>query len=175
MGILKTKISQLAENPTFRIFLIMLLVWVVGSFSIILFENGDLADAGNAIWWTIVTITTVGYGDYSPGPETNEVVANIVSATVERVHQLWEQDNEIPMFPWLRDSEPTLIGLETSGRQDLWGSLGEVLEVVNHVEGVVPVINFAHIHSRGHGRLKTSEDYGELFDQVRETIGTKEF
>jgi deoxyribonuclease-4 len=33
----------------------------------------------------------------------------------------------------------------------------------------------AHIHARGHGRLRTSEDYGELFDQVRETIGTKEF
>ena len=28
----------------------MLIVWVVGSFSIILFESGDLADAGNAIW-----------------------------------------------------------------------------------------------------------------------------
>lgn len=30
-------------------------------------------------------------------------------------------------------------------------------------------------HSRGSGKLRTSEDYGELFDQVRETIGTKEF
>jgi len=69
----------------------------------------------------------------------------------------------------------TKIGIETSGRQNLWGSLEEVLEVVNHVEGSVPVINFAHIHARGHGRLKTSEDYGELFDQVRETIGSKEF
>ena len=35
--------------------------------------------------------------------------------------------------------------------------------------------NLAHIHARGHGRLRTSEDYGELFDQVRETIGTKTF
>ncbi|GIS27785.1 MAG: hypothetical protein CM15mP128_5440 [Methanobacteriota archaeon] len=33
----------------------------------------------------------------------------------------------------------------------------------------------AHIHARGHGSMRTSEDYGELFDQVRETIGTKEF
>ena len=47
--------------------------------------------------------------------------------------------------------------------------------VVNHVEGTIPVLNLAHIHARGHGRLRTSEDYGELFDQVRETIGTKEF
>ena len=51
----------------------------------------------------------------------------------------------------------------------------EVLEVVNHVEGTIPVLNIAHIHSRGHGRMRTSEDYGELFDQVRESIGTKEF
>jgi len=46
---------------------------------------------------------------------------------------------------------------------------------VNHVEGTIPVLNIAHIHARGHGQMRTSEDYGELFDQVRETIGTKEF
>ena len=39
----------------------------------------------------------------------------------------------------------------------------------------IPVLNIAHIHARGNGRMRTSEDYGELFDQVRETIGTKEF
>ena len=67
------------------------------------------------------------------------------------------------------------VGVETSGRQELWGTLEEVLEVVNHVEGTIPVLNMAHIHARGHGRLKTSEDYGELFDQVRTSIGTKTF
>ena len=131
--------------------------------------------AGKVLNARHITCHVGGYGNYSPGHEANEVVANIASATVARVRELWEQDTEIPMFPWLRESEPTLIGLETSGRQDLWGSLNEVLEVVNHVEGTVPVINFAHIHSRGHGRLKTSEDYGELFDLVRESIGTKKF
>jgi len=75
----------------------------------------------------------------------------------------------------MKHGTPSKIGVETSGRQELWGSLEEVLEVVNHVEGTVPVLNIAHIHARGHGRMRTSEDYGELFDQVRETIGTKEF
>ena len=37
------------------------------------------------------------------------------------------------------------------------------------------VLNIVYIHARGHGRMKTSEDYGELFDMVRESIGTKEF
>ena len=79
------------------------------------------------------------------------------------------------MFPWIKDGTPSKIGIETSGRQELWGSLEEVIEVVNHVEGTIPVLNIAHIHARGHGRMKTSEDYGELFDMVRESIGTKEF
>ena len=78
MDTLKTKISQLAESPTFKIFLIMLIVWAVGSFSIILFESGDLADAGNAIWWTIVTITTVGYGDYYPSSVPGRILAVII-------------------------------------------------------------------------------------------------
>ena len=32
-----------------------------------------------------------------------------------------------------------------------------------------------HIHARGHGRLRTSEDYAELFDQARETYGGSTF
>ena len=70
----------------------------------------------------------------------------------------------------MHEAEPTLVAVETSGQQELWGTVEEVLEVCNHVPGTVPVLNMAHIHARGHGRLKT-EDYAELFDQARETFG----
>ncbi len=115
------------------------------------------------------------YCGNSKGREANQIAANVFAGAVERIHEIWEEDSDHPVFPWLSEKKPTKIGIETSGRQNLWGSIEEVLEVVNHVEHTVPVINFAHIHARGHGRLKTSEDYGELFDLVRETIGTKEF
>ena len=78
MDTLKTKISKLVENPTFRIFLIMLIVWVVGSFSIIFFESGNIDTVGDAIWWTIVTITTVGYGDFFPLSLPGRVLAVII-------------------------------------------------------------------------------------------------
>ena len=55
----------------------MLILWAVGSFSIILLENGDLTDVGNAIWWTIVTMTTVGYGDISPNTELGQALASL--------------------------------------------------------------------------------------------------
>lgn len=123
-----------------------------------------------------ITLHTGHYGDYGRGTAANEQVANVFAGIVERIHDIWHDDDDaFPVFPWMKSGTPSKIGVETSGRQELWGSLEEVLEVVNHVEGTVPVLNIAHIHARGHGRMRTSEDYGELFDQVRETIGTKEF
>jgi len=61
------KLASILDNPNVRIALVMLVLWAFGSMGIIYLETGDLADVGNAIWWTIVTITTVGYGDFSPG------------------------------------------------------------------------------------------------------------
>lgn len=123
-----------------------------------------------------ITLHTGHYGEFGRGTAANEQVANVFAGIVERIHDIWHDDDDaFPVFPWMKSGTPSKIGVETSGRQELWGSLEEVLEVVNHVEGTVPVLNIAHIHARGHGRMRTSEDYGELFDQVRETIGTKEF
>ncbi len=123
-----------------------------------------------------ITLHAGHYGEMGRGVQANEQLANVFAGIVERVHEIWHDDEDIyPVFPWLKDGTPSKIGIETSGRQELWGSLEEVLEVVNHVEGTVPVLNIAHIHSRGHGSMRTSEDYGEMFDQVRESIGTKEF
>ena len=118
------------------------------------------------------------YMGYSRGRAANEQIANIFTGVVERTRELWGDkslEEQHVAFPWLTDDEPALIGIETSGRQELWGTLEEVLEVSNHVEGTVPVLNMAHIHARGHGRLRTSEDYGELFDMVKEQLGGKTF
>ncbi len=118
------------------------------------------------------------YGEYEPGTEANEQVANVMSGIVERVREVWGvegEEEDYAAFPWVHESEPSLVGIETSGRQELWGTVEEVLEVCNHVEGTVPVLNMGHIHARGHGRLRTSEDYAELFDQARETYGGSTF
>ena len=118
------------------------------------------------------------YGEYDPGTKANEQVANVMSGIVERVREVWGvegEEEDYAAFPWVHESEPSLVGIETSGRQDLWGTVEEVLEVCNHVEGTVPVLNMGHIHARGHGRLRTSEDYAELFDQARETYGGSTF
>tara|TARA_B100000131_G_scaffold120645_1_gene117668 strand:- start:2807 stop:3937 length:1131 start_codon:yes stop_codon:yes gene_type:complete len=134
--------------------------------------------AGKIINARHLTFHVGPYGDYDPGTEANEQVANVMSGVVERVREVWgdeEEEEEYSAFPWVHEAEPSLVGIETSGRQELWGTVEEVLEVCNHVEGTVPVLNMGHIHARGHGRLRTSEDYAELFDQARETYGGSTF
>ena len=108
-----------------------------------------------------VTLHTGHYGETGRGRETNETVANVFASVVDRLEAIWHDDeDEFPVFPWIKNGTPSKVGIETSGRQELWGSLEEVLEVVNHVEGTIPVLNMAHIHARGHGSMRTSEDYG---------------
>ena len=134
--------------------------------------------AGKIINARHLTFHVGPYGEYEPGTEANEQVANVMSGIVERVREVWgveEEEEDYAAFPWVHESEPSLVGIETSGRQELWGTVEEGLEVCNHVEGTVPGLNMGHIHARGHGRLRTSEDYAELFDQARETYGGSTF
>ena len=134
--------------------------------------------AGKIINARHLTFHVGPYGELGPGREANEQVANVMAGVVDRVHEVWnvaEEEEDYAAFPWVHEAEPSLVGIETSGRQEIWGTVEEVLEVCNHVDGTVPVLNMGHIHARGHGRLRTSEDYAELFDQARETFGGSTF
>jgi len=67
------------------------------------------------------------------------------------------------------------IGLETSGKKVVFGSLDEILAVCKRVPGIVPVISFPHIHAREGGALKRKEDFRELFDKVRDSLKCQSF
>ena len=59
------------------------------------------------------------------------------------------------------------IGIETSGRQKVFGSLDEVLTIVKRVQRTIPVLNIPNIHSREGGSLREIDDFEELFEKVR--------
>lgn len=67
------------------------------------------------------------------------------------------------------------LGLETSGKQRVFGSLDEILAVCKRVNGVVPVLNFAHIHARERGSLKRKGDFEDVFQRVRKVVGGRTF
>ena len=103
-----------------------------------------------------LVVTHVGlYGKASKKVATQNIKHNLQ----EIAH--WWKDNKI---------KPKL-GLELSGRLEVWGSLAEVLDLCDDIDGPVPVINFAHYHARENGILREPSDFAELFDKTKKYVG----
>ncbi|MFO8077988.1 MAG: TIM barrel protein [Thermoplasmatota archaeon] len=89
------------------------------------------------------------------GDKTNkETLDKIVSNTKKLVSLLKKEDLSVN------------IGLETMGKQKVFGSLDEIVSVCQKVKEIVPVIDVGHIHARGDGCLKSKEDFQEVFDTL---------
>lgn len=61
-----------------------IIITIMGSIGIYIFEYGvseSIADYGDALWWSFVTVTTVGYGDISPSTSGGRVIACILMIT----------------------------------------------------------------------------------------------
>ena len=96
-------------------------------------------------------VTHLGmYGGFSRKDATKNIISNIA------IIQEWYNESEIKIP----------VGLETSGRQEIFGEFSEIEKVCESVNGLVPVINFPHIHARGNGALKKKEDFQDLFDRA---------
>jgi deoxyribonuclease-4 len=71
----------------------------------------------------------------------------------------------IAMFK--KEKLKTRLAMETMGKQKVFGSLDEVIEVCKNVKELVPVVDLAHIHARGNGCLKEKEDFEKVFDKLK--------
>jgi len=77
-----------------------------------------------------------------------------------RVLKRWYTENDL---------KPRL-GVETSGRQEVFGSYEEILNLCKNIKGIIPVLNFAHIHSREKGSLKRKEDFQKVLDKAEKFV-----
>ncbi|MCL2786623.1 MAG: TIM barrel protein [Methanomassiliicoccaceae archaeon] len=66
-----------------------------------------------------------------------------------------------------------ILGLETMGRPATWGTLKEISEVMDNVEGVRPVLDVAHVHARHGGSLRTEDDMRSLLEEFFPLAGDR--
>lgn len=59
------------------------------------------------------------------------------------------------------------LGIETMGKQKVFGSLDEIIDICSNVKGIIPVIGLGHIHARTNGGLKKREDFEEIFAKLK--------
>lgn len=68
-----------AENSVIFIYLLFSLIF--GTIGVMVFEKGHnpgFQTLGDGLWWCVVTLTTVGYGDISPKTTGGKLVAGII-------------------------------------------------------------------------------------------------
>ncbi|MGA3354421.1 MAG: ion channel [Acidimicrobiales bacterium] len=74
--------SILKHHSLFRVLIAAAGTLLLGAWLVLLFEDhakgSNIHDYPNALWWAIVTVTTVGYGDRYPVTEGGRVVAAVL-------------------------------------------------------------------------------------------------
>lgn len=79
--LLKSFITQ-KENKFSLFGLIYLFVFIIFPIIILIIEGGvdnsNIKTAEDALWWTYVSITTVGYGDFYPVTSLGKIIASIL-------------------------------------------------------------------------------------------------
>lgn len=98
-----------------------------------------------------VVVTHMGlYGDVTPKTAQKHITEKIKTLTK------WYKKQSIGVP----------LGLELSGRQEIFGSLPEIVKLCKDSDGVMPVVNFAHYHARESGLLKEPKDFSKLLDDA---------
>ena len=65
------------------------------------------------------------------------------------------------------------LGPESMGRKFQVGSLDEIININEQIEGIQLVLDWGHLHARGLGCFKTVDDFRRVAEEVEQRLGTE--
>lgn len=98
-----------------------------------------------------IIVVHAGFYSGMPSEAATEIIAQGVSEVRERADAAGCSD--------------IVLGLETMGKRASWGTFREMMTVCSRVKNVQPVVDFAHLHARGHGSVKTAGDFANILSE----------
>jgi voltage-gated potassium channel len=141
-------LKTLIRNSFFQVGAGIFIMMILGGIVLQLIEPGEIAQGENPFWWAIVTMTTVGYGDFTPKTLPGRLFAVLVMfAGISLVSLLTATISSIFVARKIREGK----GLEQLNIQNHiilcgWNKEGnQILEALEHLmhgeKGDVVLIN----------------------------------
>ncbi|MDO0824840.1 TIM barrel protein [Desulfosporosinus nitroreducens] len=62
---------------------------------------------------------------------------------------------------------------ETTGKGTQFGDLTETIKIAKEVSGILPCIDFSHLHARTNGRYNSYDEFCEILDVTAESLGDR--
>lgn len=66
-----------------------------------------------------------------------------------------------------------MIRPETTGKASQWGDLNEIVRLSQELGGVLPCIDFSHLHSRSAGKFNSEREWREIFIGLENSLGRR--
>ncbi len=146
-------------------------IWLTmhGSYYINLLSNKKILEASKkrliacatAAQWMKAHTITFHPGYYSQKQSHKEDLQNCIKALREVKETMQAMNIKVTLGP------------ETSGKLAQLGTLEETLTICENVEQTQPVIDWAHLHARQRGNLRTTNDFQQVIEKIEKHLGTK--
>jgi len=68
------------------------------------------------------------------------------------------------------EKSPIILRPETMGKRSQFGSLEEILFICREIEGILPCIDFCHIHAR-EGKMNSYREFHRILTKIRKKLG----
>ncbi len=103
---------------------------------------------------------------FHPGSYFGNPPAEVLPIAIKRLQGCLEE---------LRSAgNPVTLRPETMGKSAMLGSLEDTLAMAKSLQGVVPCIDFAHLHARpGDGTINTYDEFAGILELYGKTLGEK--
>lgn len=91
--------------------------------------------------------------------------------TSERVHEKVSSVLKAITARLNEEGIDAVLRPETTGKPTQFGSLTETLRLASEIEGVLPCVDFAHLHARSNGAENSYEEFCKVLATVEESLG----
>jgi deoxyribonuclease-4 len=93
-------------------------------------------------------------------------------STPEETYATVKKQMQEVMNTLRKEGNKVTISPEVAGKVSQFGSLEEILKLSSEIEGLLPCIDFAHLHART-GKANSYQEFSSILDQVEKKLGRR--